>query len=61
ALEADADNLLARSYLGQGLVVVGDRAGAKLQLTEIRARGGRNTWAEFALKSAIATGVGSNY
>lgn len=61
ALEANADNLLARSYMGQGMVQNGDRAGAALQLAEIRTRGGRNTWAEIALKNAIKTGVGSNY
>jgi tetratricopeptide (TPR) repeat protein len=61
ALEANADNLLARSYMGQGLVEAGDRAGAKLQLTEIRQRGGRNTWAELSLRRAITTGVGATY
>ncbi|MEM7470877.1 MAG: hypothetical protein AAF340_05940 [Pseudomonadota bacterium] len=61
ALDANADNILARSYMGQGLVEAGDRTGAKLQLAEIRARGGRNTWAEVSLKTAIATGVGSTY
>lgn len=61
ALEINADNILARSYMGQGLVETGDKAGAKLQLAEIRSRGGRNTWAEFALNQAIKTGKGSNY
>ena len=61
ALEADADNILARSYYGQGLASEGDRAGAKLQLAEIRARGGRNSWAEFSLRQAIETGVGYSY
>lgn len=61
AIEANADNILARSYMGQGMVETGDRAGAKLQLAEIRTRGGRQTWAEISLKNAITTGVGSNY
>ncbi len=61
AIKADPDNSLARSYMGQGMVEAGDDAGAKLQLAEIRSRGGRNTWAEFALKTAITSGVGSSY
>lgn len=61
ALDANADNLLARSYMAQGMVEAGDRAGAKLQLAEIRARGGRNTWAEMALKQALSSGAGFSY
>ncbi len=61
ALEINADNILARSYMGQGLVDAGKTDAAKLQLAEIRQRGGRNTWAEFALKEAIHTGLTSNY
>ncbi|MEM9582455.1 MAG: hypothetical protein AAGA08_05005 [Pseudomonadota bacterium] len=61
ALDANADNILARSYMGQGLVEAGDRAGAKLQLAEIRQRGGRETWAEYALKTALRSGVTSDY
>ncbi|WP_298292547.1 hypothetical protein [uncultured Litoreibacter sp.] len=61
AIEANANNILARSYMGQGMAEAGDRVGAKLQLAEIRTRGGRNTWAEIALRNAIQTGTGSNY
>lgn len=61
ALEQDADNLLARSYMGQGLLERGDFAGAKQQLDEIRARGGAGSWAEVALAQAILTGVTYNY
>lgn len=53
ALAADPDYLLARSYMGQGLAASGDLAGAKEQLTEIAARGGRNTWAYVSLKLAL--------
>lgn len=61
ALVQNADNLLARSYLGQGLVERGDMPGAIDQLLEIRARGGSGTWAEGALAQAIATGKTLNY
>lgn len=54
ALAAEPDNVLARSYLGQGLLANGDEAGAAAQLSEIRARGGRNTWAEEALAMALS-------
>ena len=61
ALEIDADNLLARSYMGQALVKQGDIAGARAQLREIRTRGGRNTWAEYALRTALETGHSFSY
>lgn len=61
ALTADPDNLLARSYMGQGHVASGDVSLAQVQLTEIRMRGGRGTWAETSLQQAIATGVGASY
>jgi tetratricopeptide (TPR) repeat protein len=61
ALAADADNILARSYLGMAYVETGDLANARIQLSEIRTRGGRNTWAEFALRSALETGVTKAY
>ncbi len=54
ALEQDPDYHLARSYMGQGLASVGDIDGAKEQLKEIMARGGRETWAYVALKNAIS-------
>lgn len=53
ALEIDPDYLLARSYMGQALADQGDLEGAKLQLAEIRTRGGRDTWAYLSLKQAL--------
>lgn len=61
ALAQNPDNILARSYMGQGFVEQGEIAAAKQQLREIRARGGRNTWAEFSLAQAIRTGSGYSY
>lgn len=61
ALERNPDNLLARSYMGQGLVAAGQRDAARLQLAEIRARGGAGTWAEEALDRALKRGSAYNY
>ena len=61
AIAADPDNLLARSYMGQGYVEAGEVVLAQAQLTEIRMRGGRETWAEASLAQAIATGSGYSY
>jgi len=61
ALVQNPDNILARSCMGQGFVEIGDLVAAKVQLTEIRPRGGRNTWAEFSLAQAIRSGVGYSY
>lgn len=61
ALSIDPDNILARSYMGQGLAVMGDMAGAQAQLSEIRARGGRQTWAEVSLRMAMESGTGPSY
>ncbi len=61
ALAADPDNLLARSYMGQGHVASGEVLLAQVQLTEIRMRGGRGSWAETSLQQAISTGVGASY
>jgi Flp pilus assembly protein TadD len=61
AISRNPDNLLARSYMGQGFVEAGDLAEARTQLTEIRARGGRGTWAELSLRKAIETGSGYTY
>lgn len=61
ALIADPDNLLARSYMGQGHAASGEMVLAQVQLTEIRMRGGRDTWAEASLQQAIATGTGPSY
>lgn len=54
ALAQAPDYHLARSYMGQGLAASGDVDAAKVQLQEIVMRGGRNTWAYHALKTAIA-------
>jgi tetratricopeptide (TPR) repeat protein len=61
ALEIDPDNVLTRSYLGQAHVEQGDLVAARAELREIRARGGRETWAEFSLQSAISSGKGYAY
>jgi thioredoxin-like negative regulator of GroEL len=61
ALAADPNNLLARSYMGQGLVAQGDKDAARLQLVEINARGGKGTWPEVALANAIESGKGYSY
>ncbi|MBM7069283.1 hypothetical protein [Actibacterium sp. 188UL27-1] len=61
ALTADPNNLLARSYMGQGMVMQGDIDGARGQLREIRARGGRETWSEVSLRTAIQSGQGFSY
>jgi tetratricopeptide (TPR) repeat protein len=57
ALEQNPDNLLVRSYMGQGYVEMGELTLAWAQLDEIVARGGVGTWAESSLRDAIATGV----
>ena len=61
ALAIDPDNNLARSYMGQGMVEMGDLIGAQTQLSEIRARDGRQTWPEIALRMAIDSGTGPSY
>ncbi len=61
ALEKNPDNILTRSYMGQGFVAQGDYIGARDQLLEIRARGGSGSWAEAALLKAIETGTGYDY
>lgn len=61
ALDIDPDNLLARSYMGQGLVVDGRFAAAEAELDEIIARGGAGTWPEVALRTALETGEGYDY
>jgi tetratricopeptide (TPR) repeat protein len=53
ALAIDPDYILARSYMGQALVAEGDFLGARDQLLEIEARGGRDTWAYAALEQAL--------
>lgn len=61
ALAADADNILARSYMGQAFVTLGNTAAAQTQLSEIRTRGGRNTWAEVSLAMALQSGKTFSY
>ena len=53
AIALDGNYLLARSYMGQGLVIQGDIEGARVQLVEIRDRGGENTWAYRALLQSL--------
>lgn len=61
ALEVNADNILARSYMGQAHLTEGDHDAAQIQLAEIRARGGRNTWAEASLNLALQSGKTFSY
>lgn len=56
AIAADGNYLLARSYMGQGLVQMGDIEGARAQLVEIRDRGGRDTEAYRMLYEALKSG-----
>ena len=55
------DNLLARSYMGQGYVTEGRVDEAYAQLVEIRSRGGADGWPAEALETAIRTGVTTSY
>lgn len=61
ALEVNPDNILARSYLGQLLVEMGEIALARSQLNEIRTRGGAGTWAEASLARAVGSGQTLSY
>lgn len=61
AIATNPDNILARSYMGQGKLAAGDKVAAMTQLREIQARGGAGTWAEASLRSAIETGTTYNY
>jgi len=61
AIEANPDNILARSYMGQGYVEDGDTDAAIAQWREIKARGGVGSWAEAALREAIRTGLTYSY
>lgn len=60
ALEIDPDYILARSYMGQGLIADGDIVGAEAQLEEIEKRGGKDTWAYASLEKALG-GEASDY
>lgn len=61
ALKSNPDNLLARSYMGQGLVAAGDIKGARAQLAEIEARDGKWDWPGLALRQAIQSGKTYSY
>ena len=61
ALATNPANILARSYMGQGLVEQGKIADALVQLRAIRDHGGQGTWAEASLRTAIATGQTYTY
>lgn len=61
ALAVNPDNLLARSYMGQAFVEQGKNDMARLQLAEIQARGGANSWPAEALQIAIDTGATFRY
>lgn len=53
ALDIDPNYVLARSYMGQGMVADGNIAGAKEQLEEIRDLGHSGSWAYTMLEDAI--------
>ncbi|HXV30936.1 MAG TPA: tetratricopeptide repeat protein [Sinorhizobium sp.] len=53
ALQADENYILARSYMGQALVEQGRIEEARVQLVEIRDRGGENSWAYRALMQSL--------
>ncbi|MEP2641506.1 tetratricopeptide repeat protein [Roseobacter sp.] len=61
AIAENPANILARSYMGQGLVEAGDMVGALTQLRAIKAHGGAGTWSEASLQTAIATGTTYSY
>ena len=61
ALRVNPANVLARSYMAQGMVEQGLVTEAIAQLKEIRAHGGAGTWAAASLRTAIATGRTFNY
>jgi len=61
AIDADPDNLLARSYYGIGAAANGDLDTANAQLVEIRNRGGQGSWPYLALKRAIGNGGLAGY
>jgi tetratricopeptide (TPR) repeat protein len=53
ALQQDENYILARSYMGQALLLQGDVQAARVQLVEIRDRGGENTWAYRSLLQSL--------
>lgn len=61
AITKNPDNILARSYMGQGFVAEGKTDAAIAQWREIKARGGEGTWAEASLRESIRSGLTYNY
>ena len=61
AIAKNPDNILARSYMGQGFVEQGLMDQAITQWREIKARGGEGSWAEASLRDAISTGQTYSY
>ncbi len=61
AIRQNPDNILARSYMGQGFVAEGRMDEAIAQWHEIKDRAGSGTWAETSLRAAIRTGMTYNY
>jgi hypothetical protein len=61
ALTVDPANILARSYMGQGFVTLGQTELAQAELSEIRKLGGGGTWAEHALAQALRSGTTYSY
>ncbi len=61
ALAVNPDNILARSYLGQAYVDMGEMQLASAELDQIRTRGGMGSWAEASLSQALATGQTTSY
>ena len=60
ALELKPDYILARSYMAQALIQMGEIEAAQAELLKIREVGGRETWAYVSLKQALS-GKTSNY
>lgn len=61
AIARNPDNILARSYMGQGFVEAGETDRAIAQWREIKARGGVGSWAEASLRQAIRSGMTYSY
>ncbi len=61
AIARNPDNLLARSYMGQGFVSEGKMELAIAQWREINARGGAGGWPETSLRNALETGLTFSY
>lgn len=61
ALDRNPDNILVRSYMGQGYVEAGELGAARQQHREILARGGQGTWAEVSLRNALSSGKTYRY